>query len=136
MPIATIGNGFELVRYSRIPNTTGGYVANRRFAKAFIAHRGIRHIMVDEEMRRPWKRGFVTYGIVPPPVTGNVLDQSSIDMQGDRRYRTGLRLSANTTLDRRMDPPHPVQPQFLDAAIMVAVPGTQHFRASESTNDR
>ncbi len=99
VPVATIGDGFELVKYSRIPNTAGGYVANRRFAEAFIAHRGIRHIMIDEEMRRPWRRGFVTYGVVPPPVTVNVLEQSSIDLQGDRQYRSGLRLSANTTLD-------------------------------------
>lgn len=79
-----LGEAGELVAYARVPNNLGCYLISRAGAEKTTRDRGLRIWAIDEDMRRPWDWDLRTYGVLPPPTTANVLDQSSIDALGAR----------------------------------------------------
>ncbi|MBC7769022.1 MAG: glycosyltransferase family 25 protein [Phycisphaerales bacterium] len=76
--VATLGGGFELVRYSQIPVSTGAYLLSRSGALKFLAP-GRRNVPIDHDLRRVWAWNLKTYGVAPPPVSADTLGTSSID---------------------------------------------------------
>jgi glycosyl transferase family 25 len=84
-PVAPLGNGRELVRYWTVPNGTGAYLISRTGAIKFADAYARRTLPIDEDLRRPWRSGLVTYGVLPPPVDPDVLDTSQIDAMGRDR---------------------------------------------------
>lgn len=90
VPLAALGAGRELVRYSKIPNNTGAYLINERGAARFLAGPRPRRRAVDEDLRRPWDFGPTSYGVVPPPVISNIFD-STIDSLEERNLRVRRR---------------------------------------------
>lgn len=91
-PIAPLGNGRELVRYWTVPNGTGAYLINRTGAIKFAESIEKRTLPVDEDMRRPWRFGLNTYGVLPPPVEPDVFGSSQIDTMGrDRKLSARAR---------------------------------------------
>ena len=58
----------ELIKYSKIPPSTGGYYITRNGAQKFSIYRGYRLNPIDVDMRYAWERGLITYGINPPIV--------------------------------------------------------------------
>jgi glycosyl transferase, family 25 len=90
-PVAHIGEHRSLVRYTRVPTTTGAYLINASGARKFLAHRP-RHRPIDHDLRRVWEWSLDTYGVEPPLVRHDVLEASSIDQhspQGRARVRRG-----------------------------------------------
>jgi glycosyl transferase family 25 len=91
-PVAPLGNGRELVRYWTVPNGTGAYLISRTGAIKFADAYARRTLPIDEDLRRPWRSGLVTYGVLPPPVAPDVLDTSQIDAMGrDRKLSARAR---------------------------------------------
>ena len=84
----TIDGFGKLVKYWRVPNTTGAYVINQRGARKFLQYQTLRQRPIDEDMRRVWEHGMVTYGILPSPTTPNIFD-STIDRIGGERALPG-----------------------------------------------
>ena len=83
-PLGDLGNGFELVRYSKVPNSAAAYLLSLSGARK-LTRPGLRTKVIDEFLRRPWLAGLDTYGVVPPPVADGMFD-STIDAQTPRRY--------------------------------------------------
>lgn len=77
-PIAALGGGRQLVRYSRVPTTTGAYLISASGARKFLAQRS-RCAPIDHDLRRVWEWGLDTYGVSPPLIAHDVLDASTID---------------------------------------------------------
>lgn len=85
LPVAPLGHGRELVKYWTVPNGTGAYLISRTGAIKFAEAYAKRTLPVDEDLRRPWRSGLNTYGVLPPPVEPDVLDTSQIDSMGRNR---------------------------------------------------
>lgn len=85
MPMAPLGSGRELVQYWTVPNSAGAYLISRTGAIKFANAYAKRTMPIDEDLRRPWQSGLVTYGVLPPPVTPDVLEKSTIDSMGRNR---------------------------------------------------
>lgn len=77
-PIAALGAKRQLVRYSRVPTTTGAYLISASGAKKFLARRA-RRLPIDHDLRRVWEWGLDTYGVSPPLIAHDVLGASTID---------------------------------------------------------
>lgn len=77
-PIAALGGGRDLVRYSRVPTTTGAYLISACGARKFLAERP-RSVPVDHDLRHVWDWDLDTYGVSPPLIAHEVLGASSID---------------------------------------------------------
>ena len=91
-PVAELGGGRELVKYWTIPNSAGAYLISRTGAIKFVDAYVKRTLPIDEDLRRPWQSGLVTFGVLPPPVTPDVLDRSTIDSMGrDRKLSARAR---------------------------------------------
>ncbi len=88
LPVSPLGGGYELVRYVRVPPSTGAYLLNRSGAVKFLALEA-RKLPVDQDLCRPWEWSLDTYGVAPVPIFPDVLDQSSIDtmVSGGRPIR-------------------------------------------------
>lgn len=95
-PIARIDERRHLVRYSRVPTTTGAYLISATGARKFLQYRP-RHRPIDHDLRRVWEWDLDTYGVDPPPVQHGVLEASSIDQLSPagrachRRNRVNMR---------------------------------------------
>jgi glycosyl transferase, family 25 len=90
--VAPLGGGRELVRYWTVPNGTGAYLISRTGAIKFAEAYAARTLPIDEDLRRPWRSGLVTYGVLPPPVEPDVLKTSQIDSMGrDRKLSARAR---------------------------------------------
>jgi glycosyl transferase family 25 len=90
-PYAALGSIGKLVRYSRIPSGTVGYLISRRGAERFLAPIK-REWPIDTDLRRPWLFELEVYGLVPRIIrhrsTGG---RSPIgDLGGRSRRRRGL----------------------------------------------
>jgi glycosyl transferase family 25 len=85
LPVAALGGGRELVRYWTVPNGTGAYLISRAGAKKFARALRKRILPIDEDLRRPWRIGLETYGVMPPPVEPDVWGPSQIDSMGRNR---------------------------------------------------
>lgn len=77
-PIAALSAGRNLVRYSRVPTTTGAYLISASGARKFLAERP-RSVPVDHDLRHVWEWRLDTYGVSPPLIAHEVLGVSSID---------------------------------------------------------
>lgn len=87
-PAATVfrlSRNLNAVRYWRVPNNTGAYLINRKGAAKFLHYSEKRFRAVDEDLRRPWEHGVVTYGVLPPPFRANIFDSSIDALSGTRR---------------------------------------------------
>jgi glycosyl transferase, family 25 len=85
LPVAALGGGRELVRYWTVPNGTGAYLISRSGAIKFAEAYTKRTLPIDEDLRRPWRSGLKTYGVLPPPVEPDVSGFSQIDLMGRNR---------------------------------------------------
>jgi glycosyl transferase family 25 len=85
LPVAPLGGERELVRYWTVPNGTGAYLISRTGAIKFAEAYTRRTLPIDEDLRRPWRSGLDTYGVLPPPVEADVLEPSRIDKMGRNR---------------------------------------------------
>lgn len=91
-PVAPLGNGRELVQYWTVPNGTGAYLINRTGAIKLLESVDKRTLPIDEDLRRPWRFGLNTYGVLPPPIDPDVLNVSQIDLMGrDRKLSARAR---------------------------------------------
>ena len=79
--VATLVDGFELVRYSQAPVSTGAYLLSRSGATKLLTKRW-RDIPIDHDLRRVWAWDLKTFGVSPPPVRADTLGASSIDAMG------------------------------------------------------
>jgi glycosyl transferase family 25 len=75
--IANLSHGRALVRFSRYPWGTAGYLVSRTGALKMLAPRP-RMIPIDLQIRQPWTLGLDAYGVYPP-VIGNAALPSTID---------------------------------------------------------
>lgn len=100
-PIAALREGRNLVRYSRVPTTTGAYLISASGARKFLAERP-RSVPVDHDLRRVWEWNLDTYGVSPPLIAHEVLGASSIDTLSPQGRATLHRREreARTTLAR------------------------------------
>lgn len=81
--VAALGDGRQLVRYSRVPTTTGAYLISASGAQKFLAERP-RSVPVDHDLRHIWEWDLDTYGVSPPLIAHEVLGASSIDTLSPR----------------------------------------------------
>lgn len=84
--IAKLSGGYRLVRYSRQPTLSGASLISASGARKLLAPM-LRHRAVDQDLRRPWQFGVISYGVEPRPVE-QLFDQSIIDTSGGRAGRT------------------------------------------------
>ncbi|MFA5901327.1 MAG: glycosyltransferase family 25 protein [Hyphomicrobium sp.] len=85
LSVAPLGGGRELVKYWTVPNSAGAYLISRAGAEKFLRAYERRTLPIDEDLRRPWRSGMNTYGILPPPVVPDVCMVSSICSMGRPR---------------------------------------------------
>ena len=86
--LASLAGGRKLVRYSRIPANTAGYLISRQGAEKML--KAIPRIWpVDCDTRRPWVFDVDAYGVVPPPIGQNKSAFGTV-MTGKSRLRRGL----------------------------------------------
>ena len=90
----------SLVRYWRVPNTSGAYIINKAGARKFLTYQLLRKRPIDEDLRRPWEHGMETFGILPSPTINNIFDSSINAIGGDRSVPGRKRFTdaANTPL--------------------------------------
>lgn len=86
MPIATLTGAYQLVRYSKVPPSTGASLISRAGAEKFLKQTP-RTIPVDQDLRRVWAWDLNTYGVAPAPVRRDIFDVSSIDSMTDAGFR-------------------------------------------------
>lgn len=90
-PLGEVEPGRMLVRYSRIPAGTVGYLISRQGAQKFL--RPVkRYWPVDTDFRRPWLFDWQVFGVVPPIVSHREdTPTSPIGLMGGRsRRRRGI----------------------------------------------
>jgi glycosyl transferase, family 25 len=85
-PLVDLGDGFRIVRYSKVPNGAAAYLLNLSGARK-LSRPGLRVRVIDEYLRRPWLAGLETYGIAPPPVLVGDRFASIIDSHSPRYCR-------------------------------------------------
>lgn len=76
--VASLAGERDLVRYTFVPPSTGGYLLSQAGARKFLAERP-RVLPVDQDLRRVWAWGLETYGVSPPPLRNDCLGVSTID---------------------------------------------------------
>jgi glycosyl transferase family 25 len=62
-PVTVLPNGSAVVKYARVPPSTGAYLITPEGAWKFLKYRGRRYDAVDQDLRKVWQNGLVTYGI-------------------------------------------------------------------------
>jgi glycosyl transferase, family 25 len=70
-PLAALPNRRTLVRYSRIPSGTVGYLISLAGARKMLDPALQRFWAIDLDTRRPWVFGLDVYGVVAPPIWPN-----------------------------------------------------------------
>jgi glycosyl transferase, family 25 len=83
--VGQLRDGYDMVKYARIPNNAGAYLISREGAEKFTRWTGVRQYPLDIDMRRGWQFDMRTYGILPPPARANI-GASTIDSMEDRGY--------------------------------------------------
>lgn len=77
-PIADLGGGRQLVRYTRVPTTTGAYLISAQGARKFLIKR-CRYAPIDHDLRHVGAWDLDTYGVSPSLIAHDVLGASTID---------------------------------------------------------
>lgn len=86
--VRPLGDGVELVRYSRVPLGTGAYLISNAGARRFLERPSVRRRPIDADLRRVWECRMRTYGVAPSPVEQDVFQRSSIDGMAARPRRS------------------------------------------------
>lgn len=89
LDVGSLPHGHKLVRYSRVPTSTGASLISRGGAQKFLKQIP-RYLPVDQDLRRVWVWNLNMYGVDPVPVVRDVFEDSSIDAAtapGHRRDR-------------------------------------------------
>lgn len=85
--IVSLAGGYRLVRYSRIPSQSAGFLLSIEGARKFLGTRQVLH-PIDIEIARAWLRDLDVYGVDPPPI---VQETSSLPLaitaRRGRRHR-------------------------------------------------
>ena len=82
--LAQIGNSRTLIRYSRVPAGTVGYLVSYAGAKKFLVP--VKRIWpVDTDFRRPWEFGMEVYGVAPKVIGHNGELPAAIQSRSRRR---------------------------------------------------
>ncbi len=92
-PLAPLVGGRQLVRYSRIPNATAGYLISGIGAAKMLNPRILRVWPIDWDTRTPWVFGMDTYGVTPAPIEQDTttLDSTIRKVSSGRtRLRSGF----------------------------------------------
>lgn len=84
-PVCRIPEGYDLVRYSKVPVRLGAYLISEQGARKLLKP-GLRTRPVDIDLARPWELDLNVYGIDPAPVFQPTTNPSSIDAIEQRRY--------------------------------------------------
>lgn len=87
--VSGLTDRFSLVKFSRVPPSTGAYLLSPTGARKFLGWKLLRSLPVDQDLRRTWDCGLRTYGVFPQPVIANI-GASTIDamqMRSRRRQR-------------------------------------------------
>lgn len=85
--VGDLGDGLAIVKFSRIPLGAGAYLISRAGAGKLLGDRRPRSEAVDIDLRQWWRFGLATYGVMPLPVTQDVLQKSSIESLGGRKVQ-------------------------------------------------
>jgi glycosyl transferase family 25 len=88
--LAHLPGGRELVRYSRVPYGTAGYLISASGAAKMLAANIGREWAVDTDTRRTWLFGLDAYGVVPPPMRQRGVASTIRAMGGQHRLRAGI----------------------------------------------
>lgn len=72
------GQEHKIIEYLYIPNGTGSFLIHPRGAQKYLEYAKTPMRPIDEDLRRIWEHGCVTYGVSPPLCTPDIFD-SSID---------------------------------------------------------
>jgi glycosyl transferase, family 25 len=91
-PVAQLNDGRRIVRFSRVPEVTTGYLVSRSGAQKFLRPMK-RYWPIDTDFRQPWRFGLEIYGVAPTIVSASATLTSAIHELGNRsRQRRGLPL--------------------------------------------
>ena len=89
-PIAELDDGRRIVRYSRVPEVTTGYLVSRAGAHKFLRPMK-RYWPIDTDFRQPWLFGLDIYGVAPSLISaGGSLGSAIHDLGNHSRQRRGL----------------------------------------------
>ena len=99
MRVARLDPEHELVRFSHVPTSTGAYLISRQGAEKFLAPRA-RRLPIDQDLRRVWAWRLNMFGVSPAPVRADVLEQSSINLNGVARASQIARREASMRRQR------------------------------------
>lgn len=101
-PVADLGNGAQLVRYSTIPGSTGAQMWSRAGAEKFSRVEA-RDLPIDQDLKRVWHWHLNTFGILPSPVRRDIFDTSSIDAIGGEGHRSKKKRQGRLRAHRRSE---------------------------------
>lgn len=87
--IAVLDGNRRLIRYSRVPETTTGYLISRSGAKKFLKH-SKRYWPVDTDFRRPWSFGLEIYGVMPRLIDAGGFPSAIHQLGNHSRLRRGI----------------------------------------------
>jgi glycosyl transferase family 25 len=83
--VCPMPEGYDLVRYSKVPVLLGAYLISQQGARKLLKP-GLRTRPVDIDLARPWELDLNIYGVAPAPVYQPTTNSSSIDALEKRRY--------------------------------------------------
>jgi glycosyl transferase family 25 len=104
LDIASLPHGHKLVRYSRVPTSTGASLVSRSGAEKFLK-RVPRNLPIDQDLRRVWTWGLDMYGVEPIPIVRDVFEYSSIDAAAKPGHRRNRQRIAIMRRARAMETP-------------------------------
>jgi glycosyl transferase family 25 len=87
--VSGLTDRYSLVKFSRVPPSTGAYLLSPTGARKFLGWKLLRTLPVDQDLRRTWDCGLRTYGVFPQPVLADI-GASTIDAM-QMRSRQKLR---------------------------------------------
>ena len=84
-PLASLPFGGTLVRYSRVPAGTSGYLISQAGALKLLNPNILRFWAIDTDTRRTWLFGLDSYGVVPNPFRDQGLETTIRNQRGSAR---------------------------------------------------
>jgi len=81
IPVSALGAGRHVVRHTRLPANTWGYLVSQAGARK-LREPGLRVRPIDMEFRYAWMRGLEIYGVSPAPVRNQEQFATTIDSDG------------------------------------------------------
>lgn len=76
--VAELPGRYSLVKFSRVPPSTGAYLLSPSGARKFLGWKRLRSLPVDQDLRRTWDCKLATYGVYPQPIIPDI-GASTID---------------------------------------------------------